>query len=265
MWRYACRPPSPPSITRHMRWPPQALHLRRVVCSTWRGSGAALWACAVVWPSLANARIIEHATGMIAAGQALAANANQPAVRSAVWQRGDLLAQREFTADLISLAYVLGELDAGERAQLVAQLAASGKSLLIVEPGTPAGFAIMRAVRAQLIAAGMQIAAPCPHQNACPMPADDWCHMAQRIARIPIQRRVKGAELGYEDEKCSYVAAVQAAPAPIAGRVIRRPEARSGLITLHLCTPDGLCREQISRRDPRWRQARDLGWGDALE
>ena len=57
-----------------------------------------------------------------------------------------------------------------------------------------------------LAAAGAHVIAPCPHAADCPLAAADWCHFAQRIERTKIHRSVKGAELGYEDEKFSYIA-----------------------------------------------------------
>ena len=58
-----------------------------------------------------------------------------------------------------------------------------GDTLLIIEPGTPAGYARMIALRSQLIASGAHVAAPCPHQAPCPLATPDWCHFAQRLPR----------------------------------------------------------------------------------
>ncbi|MBX0328156.1 small ribosomal subunit Rsm22 family protein, partial [Oscillochloris sp. ZM17-4] len=114
-------------------------------------------------------------------------------------------------------------------------------------------------------AAGAWIVAPCPQQGACPLPDDDWCHFAQRIARSKAQRAAKGAELGYEDEKFAYLAVAREPGTPIGARVLRRPVARPGRIELTLCAPEGLRTETVTKGDrARWRAARDAEWGDAL-
>ncbi|WP_220189546.1 small ribosomal subunit Rsm22 family protein, partial [Streptomyces phytophilus] len=120
-----------------------------------------------------------------------------------------------------------------------------------------------------LVDAGFEVLAPCPHSAACPMEGTaDWCHFAARVQRSALHRRVKGGELGHEDEKFSYVAAVRpggtaAAPAP--ARVVRHPQLRKGLVLLELCTAgEGLARTTVSKRQgPRYRAARDVRWGDA--
>jgi ribosomal protein RSM22 (predicted rRNA methylase) len=86
------------------------------------------------------------------------------------------------------------------------------------------------------------------------MPADDWCHFAQRIGRSREHRAAKGGALGYEDEKYSYVAVARAPGAPIAARVLRHPLQRPGLRSATVTRTSG----------QMWRLARDLRWGDAL-
>ena len=82
----------------------------------------------------------------------------------------------------------------------------TGDTLLVVEPGTPAGYARIIALRERLIALGAHVAAPCPHDDKCPLAAPDWCHFTQRLQRSRAHKQVKGAELPYEDEKFAYVA-----------------------------------------------------------
>jgi ribosomal protein RSM22 (predicted rRNA methylase) len=231
------------------------------------GLGAALWAATETWEDLGGAELIEAGPAMLALGRMLAARSSSPAMAAAIWRPDDLtLPWRAERHDLATATYVLGELPEAARATLVDQLwAHSGHALLLVEPGTPQGWAIIRAARERLRAAGAVIIAPCPHQGACPLADDDWCHFAQRLARSKAQRAVKGADLGYEDEKFSYMAVARAPGTPIGARVLRRPLARPGRIELALCTPEGLRRKIVTRADhERWRMARDAEWGDAL-
>jgi ribosomal protein RSM22 (predicted rRNA methylase) len=152
------------------------------------------------------------------------------------------------------------------RPTLVARLweRARGAQVLI-EPGTPRGWATIRAAREQLRATGAALIAPCPHQQACPLPADDWCHFSRRLARGRLHRTLKGAELGYEDEKYAYIAVARQPGQPVGARVLRHPLVRSGYIELTLCTPDGIRRLSVTRSaGATWRMARDLRWGDTL-
>jgi ribosomal protein RSM22 (predicted rRNA methylase) len=232
------------------------------------GPGTAVWAAQAVWPSLDRAVLLERDERLIAFGQRLAARADAPVVREARWQQGDLLGSWEAAEhDLVIAAYVLNELPEERRAGVIEALWAKARGgLLLLEPGTPAGFARIREARRQLLAAGATVLAPCPHDNACPMPDDDWCHFGQRINRTRTHREAKGAMLSYEDEKFSYVAVSRRAGPPIGARVVRRPQILPGRVVLHLCTPVGLRVEAVTRGKDKeaFREARDLRWGDAL-
>ena len=137
--------------------------------------------------------------------------------------------------------------------------------LAVVEPGTPRGFAAVLAARTRLLEAGWHVVAPCPHEHACPLAAvGDWCHLAVRLDRTALHRRLKGGSLGHEDEKLAYVVATREEVTPVAARVLRHPVKRKGLVQLELCRADGTAgRELVTRRDPaRYRVARDVAWGD---
>jgi len=152
----------------------------------------------------------------------------------------------------------------------VALAASAATAVLVVEPGTPAGHRRILAARAQLLAAGYVVAAPCPHQLDCPLAVEgDWCHFGARLQRSAVHRQVKGVELSYEDEKYSYVAAVKAsagfAVAATQSRVVRRPQQRKGLVLLDLCLSDGSSRRDIvsKSKGAAYRQARKVTWGDS--
>lgn len=231
------------------------------------GPGGALWAASELWPELEQVTLLERDEGMITCGKQLARHARSRMVREAIWQQVDLLGQWESKPkDLVLTAYVLNELPASQREHLINKLwSVTADTLVIIEPGTPAGYSHVIQARQQLIVAGANIIAPCPHNLPCPMAGNDWCHFAQRIARTRLQRQVKQATLSYEDEKFSYIAASRTVGSPIQGRVVRHPQIRPGHIQLQLCTPEGLRSSIVTRKDKEaFREARDIAWGDAL-
>jgi ribosomal protein RSM22 (predicted rRNA methylase) len=166
--------------------------------------------------------------------------------------------------DLVIAAYSLGELDQYQTVA-VRLWQAARVALVVIEPGTPRGYSRILQIRDELLQAGAYMAAPCPAATPCPLIAPDWCHFAARVERSSLHRRIKDAELGYEDEKFSYVALTRE-PVPLPGaRIIRHPRHRPGLIELETCTPQGVRTQRIAKRDrERFRAARQAGWGDAI-
>ena len=161
--------------------------------------------------------------------------------------------------DLVILAYSAGEIGASSLARLwqTARVA-----LVLIEPGTPQGFAFVRSARAALLAAGAHMIAPCPCAAACPMVSPNWCHFAARVERSSLHRRVKGGMLGYEDEKYSYVAVAREAVEMAPSRIIGRPHHHPGWIEINTCTPKGLTTVRTTKRDrDRFRAARHAEWG----
>jgi ribosomal protein RSM22 (predicted rRNA methylase) len=172
--------------------------------------------------------------------------------------RGAALARH----DLVVAAYSVGEFGAATVRRL---WHAAAVALLIIEPGTPRGFATILGLRQELLAAGARMAAPCPTETACPVVDPEWCHFAARVERSSIHRRIKGGELGYEDEKFSYVAVAREGAPMAPGRIVRRPRHQPGVIVLETCRPEGLRTERVMKRDREaFRAARHAGWGDAI-
>ena len=127
-------------------------------------------------------------------------------------------------ADLVIASYVINEISESEQTTLAELMWQKTRdTLLVVEPGTPAGYARIFALRAQLIAAGAHVAAPCPHDGVCPLAAPDWCHFTQRLPRSQAHRQLKSAELAYEDERFAYVALTRAPAAGIPPACWRSP------------------------------------------
>jgi len=135
----------------------------------------------------------------------------------------------------------------------------------VIEPGTPAGYARILALRQQLISAGAHVAAPCPHDRPCPLIPPDWCHFSQRLPRSQAHRQIKGAEVPFEDERFIYVALTRAPPATRAARVLAPPDVGKAEITAKLCTEAGVALTTVPRRDKTaYADARRWRWGDAI-
>ncbi len=215
----------------------------------------AAWAATAVWPSLAAPTLLEVEPEMLAAGRQLLPDAS--------WVVGDV-SQARGPADLVVASYVLGELPdpTAAAAQLWRQ---SADALVLIEPGTPAGYHRVLAARAAILDGGGRTIGPCPHDLACPLERDDWCHFAVRLPRTKLHRRAKGVELGYEDEKFSYAALTHARTLKADARIIRQPQIRSGHVNLVTCEPDGIHERTISRKQgARYKEAKGAAWGDAI-
>lgn len=231
------------------------------------GPGSALWAAADCWPDLAKAVLVEASPAARAIGETLSAAITRTESR---WVAGDVTRDLPALApaDLVTLSYVLDEIAPAAIEPLVDRLWALTTGLLvIVEPGTPAGWRRVVAARRRLIDAGAQIAAPCPHTASCPLAEPDWCHFSRRVARSRLHRMAKGGEVPWEDEKYIFIAASRRPVETAAARVIAPPRGAKGLVTLKLCRSDGHAGERtISKRDGEtFRIARRLDWGDALQ
>ncbi|MFF5338064.1 small ribosomal subunit Rsm22 family protein [Streptomyces sp. NPDC013181] len=229
------------------------------------GTGSASWAVAGEWQGH-RTTVLDWAEPALALGRELAA-AGPEALRTADWRRARIGQDLELApADLITISYVLNELTDPARTALIDAAAASAQAVVVVEPGTPDGYTRIIEARDRLTAAGLTVAAPCPHSDACPIePGTDWCHFAVRVSRSSLHRQVKGGSLAYEDEKFSYVVATRFTPGPVTARVIRRPQIRKGQVLLDLCTRDeALARTTVTKRHGGlYRAARDTDWGDA--
>lgn len=236
------------------------------------GTGAAAWAAAGVFEALESITVLDQVEDALALGRDLVTDAPSSALVGATFRQARAGAWPDVHADLVTVSYVLSELEERQQDALVGDAMRRGQSVVVVEPGTPDGYARVLRVRTTLIAAGWTLLGPCPHAADCPLAQGDWCHFAARLDRSAEHRRLKAAELSYEDEKFSWIAA--AAPGviePLAGealpgRILRHPLKRKGFVEFQVCRPDGTAgREVVSKKSgERYRRARDAEWGDEL-
>lgn len=252
------------------RVPDEALAGVTTLLDLGAGPGTATWAALSRCAAIDAVTQVDRSRAFLESGARLAPAAADGRNVSLEQRVADVTAMREWPAtDLVLSAYALAELAPTARAALVTSAwTAATRLLVIVEPGTPAGFGHIHEARAALMARGAHILAPCPHDGPCPMRdggrRDDWCHFAVRLPRTRRHRQLKGGTLGYEDEKFAYLVASRvAAPERAAARVLRHPRVEKGRITLTLCTEPGVARQVVTRRDElAWRAARKADWGD---
>ena len=230
------------------------------------GPGTATWAAAEAFPSLNDFTLLDANDALRALALDLARDSTR--LGEIGYERGEAraaLASSE-AADLVIASYMIGEISDTEQPALAELMWEKTRdTLLVVEPGTPAGYARIIELRDGLIAQGAHVAAPCPHDNKCPLQAPDWCHFTQRLQRSRAHKQVKGAELPFEDERFSYVALTRMAVAQRPSRVLAQPAVSKVEVAAKLCTPDGVAFAKVPRRaKAEYASARRWRWGDAV-
>jgi ribosomal protein RSM22 (predicted rRNA methylase) len=236
------------------------------VLDTGAGPGTASFAAAEAFASLSSFVMLDANDALRTLALDLAKDSQRLA--EMVYRRGEakiLLAASE-PADLVIASYVVGELGEADRRELANQLwARTRDTLVVVEPGTPAGYARIIALRTRLIEAGAHVVAPCPHNRACPLTKPDWCHFTQRLPRSRAHKQVKGVDVPFEDEKFSFCVLSKSSVASRPARVLAQPSVGKVEVVAKLCTANGLATVRIAHRDRHaYAQARRWRWGDTV-
>lgn len=231
------------------------------------GTGAALWAAAERMPGILQRTAVERDAAAITLASDLAAGD----LAGCTWIAADLRRLPELAVhDLVTASYALNELAAGDAVAVIDRAwRLTGCWLVLVEPGTPRGAAVITAARRQLLAAGANLVGPCTHAGVCPFEgqppagAPGWCHVRVRLPRSRLHRAAKGASIGHEDEPVAWLA-VSRLPVPLAGaRIIAAPRVHKGAAELGLCRADGFAAVSIPRREhAAYAVASRLDWGD---
>jgi ribosomal protein RSM22 (predicted rRNA methylase) len=244
------------------------------------GPGTALWAIRELWPQSSDRIVaIEPSDGMTAINQKLLYDLP-------IERRKYLHLARPFQYSLVIASYSLSELvsDAARKdaVKTLWEQVEPGGILVIVEPGTPIGFKIVRTARMMLTelqdpndALSPALLAPCPHAMSCPMPNNSWCHFVQRIERMNLMKSAKSdISRNWENEKFSYIAISKGKIRDTLedtrdnkglqwSRLIRQPMKRGGHIIVDTCTPKGmLARDIVPKSDKTFKFARKSFWGD---
>ena len=202
------------------------------------GTGAGTWAVNEI-ENMSQITCLEREKSMSNIGKKLMKNTVLDNVQ---WKSYDIL-QDEIVekADIVLTSYMINELPEQEREKAVLKLwQATDKLMVVIEPGTPEGFKNILNIRNLIKEQGGYIVAPCCCNGECPIKENDWCAFYARVARSSIHRQAKGGNLGYEDEKFSYIA-FSKTPVEITGeRILRHPQINSGFVKVKLCTADGI-------------------------
>jgi ribosomal protein RSM22 (predicted rRNA methylase) len=230
------------------------------------GPGTASFAAAEAFDTLASFALLDSNAALRTLALDLAKD--NPRLSGLRYDRGDVLATIAAApaAELVIASYMINELSDADRGKLAdAAWRSTADTLLIVEPGTPAGYARILEMRRRLIAQGAQVMAPCPHDNACPLVPPDWCHFTQRLPRSRAHQQLKGAELPYEDEKFIYVALTRAPLARRPSRMLAQPVTSKIAVMAKLCTAGGVEIAVAPRRNKAaYARFKKLDWGDAV-
>lgn len=233
------------------------------------GPGTATWAAVDAFPSLSSVTQLDAHPLLLNLNRKLSESAPSAALRTAQIIQTTLPSPQltDRTADLTVISYTLAEISAPEiRAALNNAWANCTGALVIIEPGTPAGYDRILLSRKLLLEQGAKILAPCPHQLPCPLAPPDWCHFAQRVQRTRDHMLVKSAEVPWEDEKFSYVIFVRDhlfTPAQ-QDRILAQPEITKTGTAAKLCRLDGQAQlVQIRKRDAAaFKSMKKKDWGD---
>jgi ribosomal protein RSM22 (predicted rRNA methylase) len=224
------------------------------------GPGTATWACREVWPGLTHATLIDSNIQFRALAESLDPDARCLA--------RDILRDALPSAALVVASYVLAEIEASAQDELVTKLFGEASDVLIlIEPGTPAGFERLRAARTLLTGQGAHILGPCTHAETCPMAAPDWCHFSQRLPRSRDHLLLKDARVPFEDERYTWLAVsrMRFRAGENRFRVLAPPVESKPGTALKLCGADGLTHRFVARRDREsFAELRRVRWGDVV-
>ena len=211
------------------------------------GTGTGTWAVNEI-ENMSQITCLEREKSMSNIGKKLMKNT---ALDNVQWKSYNIL-QDEIAekADIVLTSYMINELPEQKRENAVLKLwQATNKLMVVIEPGTPEGFKNILNIRNLIKEQGGYIVAPCCCNGECPIKENDWCAFYARVARSSIHRQAKGGNLGYEDEKFSYIA-FSKTPVEITGeRILRHPQINSGFVKVKLCTAEGIQEKTYSKKD----------------
>ncbi|KYQ92999.1 hypothetical protein DLAC_05600 [Tieghemostelium lacteum] len=275
------------------------------------GPGTVLWSAKEIWgESLERIRAIEPSSFMIEVakkmmeGDTNSIKWNQFLSMNSYSRKDGSISEAEQN-ELVVASYVMSELPDKETRENVVKdlwkLVKPSGLLVLVEPGTPIGFGLVKELRQMLLdmepekpslykSYKAQVVAPCPHSGKCPMGFNSWCHFSQRVVRPVFQKLAKGPQstMPFEDEKYSYIVMQKLVQSTISNqldkqnsvfppeelmetkqwsRLVEAPLKRGGHVIMDVCTPSrDLKRVTVARSHGKalYKESRKSFWSDGF-
>ena len=237
------------------------------------GPATAIFAAIEHWPDINNTTLIEPNRHLLSLGKKLLTSC-YPNINP-IWQQAEItsVAPLNKQHDLVLCGYVLNEIEQEKGKTVVLDTVkklwnSTSGALVIIEPGTPAGYDTLMRVRNWLIDDGAHIVAPCTHIKSCPLAEktpQKWCHFTVRVERSKLHRQVKkDADLPYEDEKFSYIVAARKQALIPTFRLIGHPRG-SRMLEVDVCVSSGEEKHMnIGKSHPSHKAFRKAQWGDGI-
>jgi ribosomal protein RSM22 (predicted rRNA methylase) len=240
----------------------------RSVLDVGAGPGVATWAALRQWPMIEQVIQCERDADFARALTTLNGSSGLDTLSAAtLLQITEKQLQPDVTADLVIASYVLAELPLETMADVVTRLwTRTSQVLVLIEPGTPQGFARLKVARQTLLRGGACVVAPCTHQNVCPMSNDDWCHFKTRVQRSREHMHAKQAVVPFEDEAFSYLVVARHKVVQSAARIVAPLVVTKAGVSLKLCSAQGLSDVTVASRDKAtYKRAKKKTWGQVWE
>ena len=210
---------------------------------------------------------VEREKSMMNLGKKIMSEGNT-SLKNAKWIDVDFL-KEDFTrkADLVIVSYMINELKEEDRIRIFNKLIeCTNKILLIVEPGTPEGFANIKKIREEAINRNLNILAPCPSHCTCMLEKNDWCSSSVRVQRTKAHKILKNGDVPYEDEKFSYISISKSEWQKANARILRHPIVQGKMIKLKLCTNSGIKEVTVTKKySDLYKEVKKKKVGDSID
>lgn len=145
------------------------------------GTGAVIWAVNEYF-SLSRITCVEREKYMIDTAKELM-NYGTSQMKEAEWIEANVTSAMQLEKrDLVTASYIMNELRENEKKDFLNNVwNNSGDLIMIIEPGTMAGYQNVLTARQFFLEKGGNIIAPCTHSGSCKLDKNDWCHFSCRL------------------------------------------------------------------------------------